>query len=78
MNQFSLTMSSKQQIRKFVRDLTRGEKNYLWNHVYRYAGVEGTTVQEQFKQIVSYVLNFLDGESELEKRIYAKALKVFE
>ena len=74
----SVKMSTKQQQQKFVQDLTGGEKNYLWSHVYRYAGVEGTTAKEQFQQIVSYVLNFLTGESDLEKRIYAKALKVFE
>ena len=68
-------MSSSQQ--KFIRSLTRGEKNYLLSHVYKYAGVEGTSAKEQFEKIISYALNFLTGESNIEQRIYAKALKMF-
>ncbi len=73
---------SQQQI-AFVRSLTRGEKKYLWDHVFRYAGVEDTTTKEQFAQIIMYVLNFLTGDSDIrnsfliEKRIHAKAMAMF-
>ena len=71
-------MSSPQQQHQFVRSLTGGEKSYLWSHVFRYAGAEGMTAQEQFGKIIMYVLNFLNGEGDIDKRIYAKALKMFE
>ena len=61
---------SSPQIEAFAKSLTKQEKSYLWDHVFRYAGVEGTTV-------IEYVLNFLDGSSEMEEKIYAKALKMF-
>jgi len=75
-----------QMIREFAQSLTKKEKSYLWDHVYRYAGVEGTTAEEhqscnessfgfQFGRLVEYVLNFLTGDCELEKKIFAKALK---
>ena len=32
----------------------------------------------QFGRLVEYVLNFLDGDYELEKKIFAKALKMYE
>ena len=41
-------------------------------------GVEGTTAKEQFKRLIQYVLNFLTGESEMEEKIYNKALKLLE
>ena len=62
-------------IREFAQSLTKKEKSYLWDHVYRYAGVEGTTAEDQFGRLVEYVLNFLDGDCKLEKKIFAKALK---
>jgi len=67
--------SSKEQT--FVNSLTRDEKNYLWDHIYRYDGVQGISAKEQFEKIISYVLNFLDGTSDIEQRIYAKALEMF-
>jgi len=78
-----------QMIREFAQSLTKKEKSYLWDHVYRYAGVEGTTAEEhqscnessfgfQFGRLVEYVLNFLTGDCELEKKIFAKALKMYE
>ena len=70
-------MEQKSQIQAFAKSLTKQEKTYLWNHVFRYAGVEGTTSTEQFEQLIEYVLNFLDGESEMEEKIFAKALKMF-
>ena len=70
-------MSSSQQQQTFVRSLTRGEKSYLWRHIFKYAGVEGTSAKEQFEKIISYALNFLTGESDIEQRIYAKALEMF-
>ena len=32
----------------------------------------------QFGRLIEYVLNFLDGDCELEKKIFAKALKMYE
>ena len=69
-------MSESQNI-MFARSLTGAEKSYLWQHVFRYAGVEGTTAQEQFKRLVEYVLNFLTGESDIEQAVFAKAMAVF-
>ena len=69
------------QVQKFVRSLTPTEKTYLWGHVYRYAGVGGSSAKEQFKKLISYVLQFLSGESEdhdVAKRVYTKALAMFE
>ena len=83
-------MEQKSQIQAFAKSLTKQEKTYLWNHVFRYAGVEGTTSTEQFERLIGYVLNFLetkagytapalvDGDSEMEEKIFAKALKMFE
>ena len=68
---------SETQNRTFVRSLTDAERRYLWEHVYRYVGVEGTTVQDQFNRLVEYVLNFLTGESDIEQAIFAKAMTVF-
>jgi hypothetical protein len=65
------------KIQAFAKSLTKQEKSYLWNHVYRYAGVEGRTAEEQFGRLIEYVLNFLNGDSEMEEKIYAKALKMF-
>ena len=69
------TMSS--QTEAFVKTLTKSEKSYLWDHVFRYAGVEGSTAKEQFAKLVEYVLNFLDGESKMETSIFGKAMKMF-
>ena len=69
---------SAEQSRKFARSLTKSERTYLWEHVYRYAGVEGVSAKEQFQQLVMYVLNFLGGDSTIEKKIFAKAMKMFE
>ena len=65
-------------VQEFVKTLTKAEREFLWAHVFRYAGVEGTTAKEQFKKLISYVLNFLDGSGEMEQKIYAKALQAFE
>ena len=62
----------------FVESLTGDEKTYLWRHVYRYDGVDGVSAQEQLARLVEYVLNFLDGTSDIEQSIYSKALKTFE
>ena len=63
------------QIQAFAKSLTKQEKTYLWDHVFRYSGVEGTTATEQFERLIEYVLNFLDGDSEMEEKIFAKALQ---
>ena len=65
-------------IREFAHSLTKKEKTYLWDHVHRYAGVEGISAGDQFGRLIEYVLNFLDGDYELEKKIFAKALKMYE
>lgn len=58
--------------KQFADTLTRAEKTYLWDHVHRYA-VENSTA----KELVEYVLNFFDGDSEIETKIFAKAMKAF-
>ena len=70
-------MSSQQQ-RKFARSLTVAERKYLWAHVFRYSGIEGVSAKDQFAQLIMYVLNFLNGDSGIEKRIFAKAMNMFE
>ena len=69
-------MSSQQ--REFDRSLTVAERTYLWAHVYRYNGIDGVSAKDQFAQLIMYVLNFLNGESAIEKRIFAKAMTMFE
>ena len=64
--------------KQFADTLTRAEKTYLWGHVHRYAGVQGVTAKEQFQRLVEYVLNFLNGDSEIETKIFTKAMKAFE
>jgi len=34
------------KIQEFAHSLTKKEKTYLWDHVFRYAGVQGTTAEE--------------------------------
>ena len=63
---------------KFARSLTVAERKYLWAHVFRYDGVGGVSATEQFQNLITYVLNFLAGESDMEKKIFAKALEMFE
>ena len=63
---------------QFIKSLTRAERIYLWAHVHRYSGVEGITAKQHFKQLILYVLNFLTGDSEIEAKLYKKALKIFE
>jgi hypothetical protein len=70
--------TSSTQNKEFVDTLAQDEKDYLSVHVLRYDGVEGVSADEQFSQLVMYVLNFLDGEAPIEKRVYAKAMKMFE
>ena len=43
-----------------------------------HAGVQGTTAKEQFQRLIEYVLNFLDGDSDMETSIFAKALAMYE
>ena len=55
-----------------------------------FSATQGTTATEQFERLIGYVLNFLetkagyttpalvDGDSEMEEKIFAKALKMFE
>jgi hypothetical protein len=69
--------TDKQKQREFVRSLTVAEKAYLWEHVNRNAGVEGVSAQEQFARLIEYVLNFLDGGAPIQKRVFAKAMKMF-
>ena len=66
------------QNQKYVETLTEEEKDYLSVHVLRYDGVQGVSAEEQFSQLVMYVLNFLGGECDIEKSIYAKALEMFD
>ena len=63
--------------KEFAATLSHAEKKYLWGHVHRYAGVENSTAKEQFQRLVEYVLNFFDGDSEIERSIFAKAMKAF-
>jgi hypothetical protein len=65
-----MTMTNKQ----FAKSLTRAQTKYLWEHIHRYDGVDGVTAKEQFQQLVAYVLNFLDSDDKMEKKIYAKAI----
>jgi len=65
------------QQKKFLKSLSKLEKYYLFSHVVKYDGVEGVTAEEQFKQLISYVLNFLTGDHDLEKMIYNKAMLRF-
>ena len=62
---------------EFAATLSRAEKRYLLNRVHRYSGLDGSTAKEQFQRIVEYVLNFLDGDSEVERSIFAKTMKAF-
>ena len=65
-----MTMTNMQ----FAKSLTRAQTKYLWDHIHRYGGVDGVSAKEQFQQLVAYVLNFLTGNHNLERKIYAKAL----
>jgi hypothetical protein len=69
--------TDKQKQEEFVKSLTALEKRYVWEHVYRYAGVEGVSADEQLKRPIEYVLNFLGGVATIEKRVFAKAMKMF-
>ena len=81
---------NKAKIQAFAKSLTKAERRYLWAHVYRYThefhntrkwvheGVEGTTAKEQFERLIQYTLNFLDGDSRIEKAIFSKAMKQLE
>ena len=60
--------------KQFAKSLTRAQTKYLWEHIKRYDGVDGVTAKEQFQQLVAYVLNFLDSDDKMEKKIYAKAI----
>jgi len=60
--------------KQFAKSLTRAQTKYLWEHIHRYDGVDGVTAKEQFQQLVAYVLNFLDSDDKMEKKIYAKAI----
>ena len=71
-----LERMSPQQL-AFVDSLTTVEKEYLWGHILRYAGIEGSTKEEQFGQIIMYVLNFFNEDDDMHQRIYAKALQMF-
>ena len=64
----------KEVIKSFVNKLTNAERTYLWDHVYRYSGVEGVPAAQQFQRLIEYVFNFLDGSSKMEKGIWNKAL----
>ena len=77
LEQAEAKLKKSQTNQAFAKTLTKQEKSYLWNHVHRYAGVEGTTAQEQFARLIEYVLNFLNGDSEMEENITAKALKMY-
>ena len=68
---------SNPKIKEFVKTLTKAERTFLWDHVHRYAGVEGTTASEQFQRLIEYVLNFLTGDTPKEKSIFEKALTMF-
>ena len=72
-----MSSNDNQKRREFVRSLTGAEKTYLWSHVFRYAGVEGVSAKEQFARLIMYVLNFFNGDSDIEKRVFAKALQMF-
>ena len=40
---------------RFRKTLTNKEHKYLYNHVWRYDGVQGVSAKEQFKQLIEYV-----------------------
>ena len=61
---------------KFLESLTEAERKYVFAHIWRYDGVQGVSAKEQFKVIPMYVLNFLDGECDIEKAIFKKAMKI--
>jgi len=60
----------------FLESLTEAERKYLYAHVFRYDGVQGVSAKEQFKVLPMYVLNFLDGECDIEEAIFKKAMKI--
>ena len=60
----------------FLESLTEAERKYVFAHVFRYDGVQGVSAKEQMKVLPMYVLNFLDGECDIEKKIFEKAMKV--
>ena len=43
------------QIQRFRKTLTKKELKYVYNHVWRYDGVEGVSAQEQFHKLIEYV-----------------------
>ena len=67
-------LRDKALIQAFVKTLTKKEREYVWDHVYRYVGVEGSTAAEQFARLIEYVLFWFDGSS----TIFGKALKMFD
>ena len=71
-------LRDKALIQAFVKTLTKKEREYVWDHVYRYVGVEGSTAAEQFARLIEYVLFWLDGSSKMETSIFDKALKMFD
>ena len=60
----------------FLESLTEAERKYVYAHIFRYDGVQGVSAKEQFKVIPMYVLNFLDGECDIEEAIFKKAMKI--
>ena len=61
---------------EFLESLTEAERKYVYAHIFRYDGVQGVSAKEQFKVIPMYVLNFLDGECDIEEAIFKKAMKI--
>ena len=60
---------------KFLKTLGCREKEYLYDHVYKYAMVTKTTTQEQFARVIEYTCAFLTEPSDMEQRILKKALQ---
>ena len=51
-------------IQEFAHSLTKKEKTYLWDHVHRYAGVEGISAEEHQSCNTKAALDFnSDGSS---------------
>ena len=60
---------------KFLKTLECREKEYLYDHVHKYATVTKTTTQEQFERVIEYACTFLTEPSDMEQRILKKALQ---
>ena len=54
---------------KFLKTLGYREKEYLYDHLHKYATVTKTTTQDQFVRVIEYTCRFVTGPSDMEQRI---------